>query len=249
MINHPRIIEIVGLAGTGKSTLVKCMRQRNPEIRVFPLPKTWILWSLMKRSFLWMPLWLQSLQRRNGFTREELISIGCIDAWLTYLQRRTSVGTATAVLDPGSVYWLTKLQGLTSRSAYQRWWEHKFEQWALGLDVIVWLDAPEELCLQRALAREEGHPAKRMTQQRVLERFRALRASYERIISKMAARHPKQVFYFRTDRIPTEQIIDQVFSGVNFASHSAISSDQTNSSQETSDSAAQPTINNSAMRI
>ena len=54
MNNRPRIIELVGLAGTGKSTLVKSMGQRNHEIRIFPLPKVRFIWSLTKRSLIWL---------------------------------------------------------------------------------------------------------------------------------------------------------------------------------------------------
>jgi GTPase SAR1 family protein len=146
MNDRPRIIEIVGLAGTGKSTLVRSLRQGNEKIQIFPLPKSWFLWSLIKRSILWLPLWFQRNQLSEEFTSEEVTSIGCIDAWLPYLQLKTASSENIAVMDPGSVYWLTKLQGFasqpTGRSLYRHWLEKKFEQWSSALDVIVWLDAP-----------------------------------------------------------------------------------------------------------
>ena len=181
------------------------------------------------------------------------MSLGCIDAWLPYIQLKTSHSSNIAVLDPGSVYWLTKLQGFgsqaTGRSLYQRWWEDKFEQWSSALDVVVWLDAPEDLCLQRILARNQWHDAKHMTSKDALSRFRGLRMSYEQIITKMVSKQPKKVFYFRTDQISTEQIVNRLFSEVNFTPRSHAQIDRTDSSTEASDSPTQPRINNSAIHI
>jgi thymidylate kinase len=249
---RPRIMEIVGLAGAGKSTLVRSLHLWNKEIQIFPLPNSWFIRSLTKRSNLWLPLWLQRHQLHKEFTREELISIGCIDAWLPYIQLQTSSSADIAVLDPGSVYWLTKLQGFDSKligkSAYLRWWEDKFEQWSSALDVIIWLDAPDELCLQRVLAREEWHHAKHMEANEVLGRFRGLRKSYEQIISRMVSRHPKRVFCFRTDQISTKEMVDRIFSEVDLAPRGQAQTDSSDHSKDACDSPTQPRINNSALR-
>lgn len=246
MNNRPRIIELVGLAGTGKSTLAKSMRRRNNEIRIFPLPQNRLFWSLIKRSGLWLPLWLQRHHLPKRFTKEELLSTGCIDAWLPYLHSKTSTSSNIGLLDPGSVYWLTKLQVIGSKmneqSAYRRWWEDKFEQWSSALDVIIWLDAPEELCLQRVLAREEWHHAKHMKADDVLNRFRGLRKSYEQIISRMVSRQPKKVFCFRTDQISTEEMVEQIFSEVDLTPRCETQTHKTRSSNEASGSATQLSI-------
>ena len=221
MTNRPRIIEIAGLGGTGKSTLFRFLQRKNKEIKIFALPKTWFVWSLTKRSPLWLPFWLQNHRAAGGFTREQLISLGCLDAWLPYIRQSISTNQNIAVLDPGSVYWLTKLRGFglktMGQSLYQSWWESKFKQWSSALDVIIWLDAPEELCLQRILARKEWHHAKYMEANDVLERFRGLRKSYEQIINRMASKGSKKIFYFRTDQVSTDQIIDQIISEVDLA--------------------------------
>jgi thymidylate kinase len=137
---------------------------------------------------------------------------------------------------------------MNEQSAYRRWWEDKFEQWSSALDVIIWLDAPEELCLQRVLAREEWHHAKHMEANDVLERFRGLRKSYEQIISRMVSRQPKKVFCFRTDQISTEEMLDRIFSEVDLAPRRPTQNDRTDHSKDASDSPTQPRINNSAFR-
>jgi deoxyadenosine/deoxycytidine kinase len=252
MNDRPRIIEIVGLAGTGKSTLVKSLRKRNEKIQIFPLPKSWFLWSLTKRSILWLPLWFRRRHLSGEFTSEEVTSIGCLDAWLDYLQLRTSSGENIAIMDPGSVYWLTKLQGFTTQTTgrllYRHWFEAKFEQWSSALDVIIWLDAPEELCLQRVLARDQWHDVKDMAVNEALGRFRVLRKSYQKIVAQMASQHPKKVFHFHTDQISTEQMVEQIVSEVNLAPRFPTQTNATDRSKNTSDSSTQTSVNNSTVR-
>lgn len=222
MNNRPKIIEMVGLAGAGKSTLVKSMRQRNEEIRVSPPPsKISLLPFLIKRSTIWLPLCRKTDGPIRQFGLGDLWTMGCLDVWLPNLRSQAVAKAGISVLDPGSVYWLTSLQAFgsqsTEHSLYQRWWDLKLEQWSLALDVIIWLDAPEELCLNRILARDEWHIAKLKMPQEVLERFRDLRKGYERIISRMVSLQPKKVFSFRTDQISTREMVDQIFSEVDLA--------------------------------
>ena len=155
-------------------------------------------------------------------------------------------------MDPGSIYWLTKLQSFasqpTGRSWYRRWYEGKFEQWSSALDVVIWLDAPEDICLQRVLTRDQWHDAKDMTVNEALSRFRILRKSYGKIIDRMASRHPKKVFHFRTDQISTEQMVEQIVSEVNLAARFPTRTSGTGHSKDTSNSSAQPGMNNSMVR-
>lgn len=218
MNTRPKIIELVGLGGAGKSSLARALQHRNREIQIFPLPRSRFYTSLVKQSSVWLPLWYRGRRGEGYFSREELLSVGCIDAWFTHLQQKTSTGRAIAMLDPGSIYWLTKLQqsgaGLPESSRYGRWLQEQFDRWSSALDLIVWLDAPEELCLERILGREEWHHAKFMEREDILERFRGLRTSYERIIKGMTSRRPVQVYYFRTDEVSTEAIIERISSEV-----------------------------------
>jgi adenylate kinase family enzyme len=236
--------EIVGLAGTGKSTLVKETTERGDQD--LPLPKTWFFWSLGRDPHYGTSGFKSDAE---DFTREELISLGCIDAWLPYIQSMNSSGNSIAVLDPGSIYWLTKLKRFgvtgTGRSWYQCWWEAKFEEWSTAVDLLIWLDAPEELCLQRILSRDQWHDAKEMTSTEALGRFRALRKSYEQIILQMVSKRPRKVFHFLTDQISTQEIVDRIFAEVPLGPSGQNRTIEKRRANEPSDCTTQPHINNS----
>ncbi len=220
MDNRPRIIELVGVAGTGKSTLKEALRNRNGLIQALhPPPKHLYLPLLQKITLEWMPLYIMGNQCNRWFTKTELRNMGYLDTWIPYICAQAQFRNLTIVLDPGSVYWLSSLQGfgpdITKHPRYQYWWEKRFEQWAAVLDVIVWLEAPEELCLQRVLARNEWHEAKTQSRSQTLEEFGIYRKLYEKMISKMTSKHPIKIFYFRTNQISTEQMVDHLFSEIN----------------------------------
>ncbi len=219
---RPRLIEMVGIGGAGKSTLLKALQQRNEKIQTLPLPnKTRYMPVMAKLLGVWFPLYLMKYRQGRWLTMEEIRNIGYLDTWLGYIRSQVRARDLTVVLDPGSVYWLSALQefgpALTRAPYFQRWWENKLDQWSSALDVIVWLEAPNELLLQRVLARQEWHEAKYQSPQVALEYFERYRIWYQKMIARMTHRKNIKVFHYRTDRISTEQMAEEVFSTVDLA--------------------------------
>jgi shikimate kinase len=217
---YPHIIELAGVAGTGKSTLLKAMMQRNEKIRTLPLPlKVSYLSFLIKIASTWLPLYLKEYRTSRWFTVQEIRNMGYLDTWISFIRSQARTKEDIVALDPGPVHWLSSLQEfgppITKHPRYQRWWKNKHEQWSSALEVIIWLEAPDDLCLQRVLSRAERHEIKHMPSESALRELKCYRESYEQIIPSMAAQHSLKVFFFRTDQISTQQMIDQIFSETN----------------------------------
>jgi shikimate kinase len=217
--NYPHIVELAGVAGAGKSTLLRAMMARNGNIRPFPLlPKIYYLPSLLGIYRKWLPLYLIKLRTSRWFTMQEIRNMGYLDTRLSYIRATNRIRQNIYVLDPGSVYWLSSLQGLgpqiTKNPNYQSWWKNKFEQWSSALDAIIWLDSPEDLCLQRVLSRDEWHVIKELPVDNALREIKCYRDWYSQIIPDMASKHSLKVFHFQTDQISTEQMVNQIFSDV-----------------------------------
>ena len=88
-------------------------------------------------------------------------------------------------------------------------------EWTAALDLIVWLDAPNELLLGRVLARDEWHEAKERSQRVNLQSFTRYRSGYGRIIAAMSAQGAPRVLRFHTDQIATVQMADRVLAVMN----------------------------------
>ena len=211
------IIELAGTAGAGKSTLIKAMMQRNENIKNFPIPaKISYLPTLYKLISQWLPLYLKEYRNSRWFSSLEIRNILYLDTWIPYIRNKSRTKKEIFIIDPGSVYWLSSLleagPPITKHPRFQSWWKEKFEQWSSGLDVIIWLDVDEELCLQRVHARDEWHEIKDISIQSGLAELKYFRNSYAKIIPEMELHHPVKVFYFRTDQLTTQEIVDKIFS-------------------------------------
>jgi deoxyadenosine/deoxycytidine kinase len=215
--NYPQIIELAGVAGAGKSTLMKAMMQRNGSIKPFPPPsKAYYLAFLLKMYYRWLPLYLKNFQNSRWFTLQEIRNMGYLETWLSYIRSKAQARQNIYVLDPGSIHWLSSLQAygppITKHPHYHSWWKNKFDQWSSGLAAIIWCDAPEDVCLQRVLSRDEWHEIKEMSMNSALSEIRCYRDFYERIIPEMASQGSIKVFHFHTSQISTEQMVYRIFS-------------------------------------
>ena len=217
----PRLIELVGVAGTGKSTLLKALSRRNPRIQELELPsKLLYLPSMLRVVFRWLPLYLFKYRHGRWFTWEETRKIGYLDTWLDYSRSESEARDISAVLDPGSICWLVALRDfgpeLTKDGQFQRWWEERLDQWAQALDVIIWMEAPIELSLNRVMGRDEEHEAKSMAAAAALKEFSRYRLSYVELIPEIARRGHARIFRYRSDQVSTEQMTNEIFAAVDF---------------------------------
>ncbi len=212
---HPMLMELVGVAGSGKSTLRKMLKELNPQIDVVaPPPKYYYLMPILKIIVRWFPLYLRHYSKTRWFTMQEIKIIGYLDCWLPYLRRCAVEKDMMVVLDPGSIYWLTALKTfgpeLTRDAKFQAWWETMRKKWLSAIDIFVWLDAPTELLIQRVQGREEWHESKLMTHDETAQSFDLYRKGYRELIDLLSKRRKNHVLIFQTDQTPTEEIFNQV---------------------------------------
>jgi hypothetical protein len=216
---RPRVLELVGLAGTGKTTLEHLLHLRDDRIRLIVAPdKARYVPFAVRRAGLWLSSLLWRYQGSRSFTWDEVRLIGHLEVWAPYLRTQKHVPGSVIVLNPGPVYWLAALSKL-SPSAFQNqargeWRDRMLSQWAALVDLFVWLDAPDDLLLERIRTRDEWHVAKEQTDGQVLERFAHLRKGYGQILAEMARRGGQQVLRFQTDQVSSDQIADQVFAAL-----------------------------------
>ncbi len=215
----PRLIEMVGVAGTGKSTLLRALNRRNAQIQELDPPnKLRYLPSILRVIFRWLPLYLWKYRRSRWFTLEETRKLGYLDVWLDYVHSEIKARNLIVVLDPGSICWLVALRDfgpeLTKDAQFRNWWEERLDRWARGLDVIIWMEAPIELSLQRVMGRDEEHEAKSLTSEAALREFDRYRLSYIEMVPEMSRRGGARLFHYRSDEVSTEQMADEIIAAV-----------------------------------
>lgn len=213
-LNRSRIVEVVGPAGAGKSTLCT-MLSRCDGIRLSNFPDV--------RSAASFPFFARyGLQTLTAVTlahpgnlkelgRRQLAWLSILIGWPAVLQREIRKDNDLILMDQGPVFLLSEmrlfgphfLKTKRAKGLWQTW----YRQWSAVVDAIVWLDAPDECLHQRIQNREKDHIVKDQTADAVFEFLREYRRAYEKTFAALADyRACLNLLRFDTSRQTPEEI-------------------------------------------
>jgi shikimate kinase len=209
-------IEIVGVAGTGKSTLARTLVDRDPGNRIVDSLHTRAAahWAYVAHSLpVALPLIARSARARPAFDWEETKFIVYVAEWRRFL-RSDCRDSGLLILDQGPMFALARLlwgrKPVTATREFERWMDEQVTRWSLELDGIVWLVAPEEVLLERINEREQEHEAKGRSMRESLNVLSAHQSAYEVVFERLEALGRPPVFTFDTSLMPSIRIADEV---------------------------------------
>ena len=187
------MVEIVGVAGAGKSTLARalCLHDRTcrlgPFLDVGRLAHTpYVLHSLIGL----VPIVLAGLSRQPRISWREAKLVMYVNEWRRYLVRTCLPDQRMFVLDQGPIYALGRLEALGKpylRSAvYRRWRQRMTAAWATKLNRIIVLDAPDSVLVERIGGRTQAHETKGKSPEIGYEFLARHRRAFDQIIAAIA---------------------------------------------------------------
>lgn len=181
-----RVIELVGPAGAGKTTLVNELLALDASatvgVSVGPL-------GLAAGMAAAAPAVAAARMSTEGrfWTAAELRNLAYLHAWRGPLTH----GSGTVLLDHGPVFRLAYLTAcgppMTSTPAFRRWWGRTSRSWAKVLDTVVWLDAPDDVLIHRIDARDRAHRVRGANVGEAAEFLSRYRAAYRSALDILAS--------------------------------------------------------------
>ena len=214
------MIEIVGVAGAGKTTLTRvlCRSGRVLEAERFETAN----WKQRLRNvdycFVNAIRSFRTL-RFLGFdsspvTLEDVKKILYLRGWHIVLERQKKATDRTLIVDQGPVFCLATLSAFGPASLRAEdclgWWEGMFQQWAEQLDAIVWLDGPESVLVDRINKRPSRHEIKDVEASTAHQFLSTYRSAYEETISALRRRKAIELVELDTSRQTSESIAAQL---------------------------------------
>jgi deoxyadenosine/deoxycytidine kinase len=224
------VVEIVGPAGAGKTTISSSLTQAAPGLQRGLRLRRWSLLPRYAASALsLLSILLERPQNGEKVTRQaSALQTPTFQTWarMIYLQvllyavqRHAAQHNGVLVLDQGPVYKLAELRGFELEGSpgdgFQKWWSRMVEQWAGVLSLIVQLDASDDVLMQRIAMRDKAHAIKHASAREAglyLARYRAAIQGISEHMSGAATMSGEQCpmrLHFMTDQWDVEQVVHQ----------------------------------------
>lgn len=211
------MVELLGPAGAGKTTLLQTLRQRDPRaVTELRTPEIARIANLSRDVAPMLVPFLLRHRHDRWFSRLEMRSMAYLGAWraaVLGLGRRTP--PPLVLLDHGPIFRLALLRefgpALAGDPAFARWWERSLEAWARLLDVVVLLDAPDDVLQRRIDERARGHAVKGRPRDEVVEFVGRYRRAFADILGRCAG---PVVLRFDTQSESARRIADAVLSAL-----------------------------------
>lgn len=203
------IVELVGPAGAGKSTLAQGVSATDKSIR-----SGLSLWGLPRidliRSALALAPTIAAAALGGAASRlrpgeiAQMIRLGA----LRRAVRREAQRHRVILLDEGPVFALSWLDVFFKRNGDRvpaAWRRRVVADWALLLDVVVFIDASDSTLVQRIRTRDKPHMVKDLPDAEIHGFAEGFRAAFDRVIAELSKAGHLIVDALNTDRAPVEQ--------------------------------------------
>lgn len=217
---RPLLIEIVGLAGSGKTTLTRVLTQFNSNLQVgLQISKIKVYPHLVNPSLFLLPVFFLRFREDRWFDWKETKAIMFLNAWYRELKRPLPKNKDAIIFDHGPIFWLTRIREfgpeLSKSRAFEKWWTNELSRWLGMLDIVIWLDAPDEILLRRIQTREQDHIVKAESVQNIYEFLTRFRSAFNE--STTIAKSKKEILYytFNTNLKTPQQIADDMLTIIN----------------------------------
>jgi predicted ATPase len=218
-MSRPIAVEVMGPAGSGKTTLVRTLCSKSDGVRagvaIGRIPYIRPLITTVSPLF---PLWLSSYRDDRWLNWKEARSIAWLEAaWHREQGRRTPSPETAMVFDHGPVYRLALLKEFGPRviesERFEQWWQSTRARWLATLDLVVALDAPDRVLLERLESRGHWYLSGNLPIDEKHEFLARFRGGFSRVLAEPEGAGPR-IVRFRSDQRSVSEIADGVLAAL-----------------------------------
>lgn len=211
-MHRPRIIELVGPAGAGKSAITAELA-RQPGVlctSMWFVPGTELAWA----TFCTVPSAVRLIRRARSPLYRELRHISRLRALLNFLDRDELSRYRYVVIDEGAVYtfaWLRVIGHPAFHDTRTQSWRHYVAGlWSATIDEVVRLDAADAVLAQRLRTRTKSHVMSQAPDRAITAFSMRYRTAINDTISLIQQHGRFGVRDFRTDHQSAADIARQI---------------------------------------
>jgi deoxyadenosine/deoxycytidine kinase len=221
VFSKTKIIEIVGPAGAGKTTLYQALGCHTDRIRLenFPDVHKWADVPFYILNGIQLISSLICLPRSNSrqLTRREFAWMSILYGWSALLRKQSKESNKAIILDQGPIYLLAEMRlfgpEYLRQSSTDSLWQDFYQRWKTTLDMVVLLDAANDVLLERIRNRKQELIVKDQPVAVVYDYLNHYRAEYAFLLSTLAARNADlKILRFDAGLLRPEDILNRFLS-------------------------------------
>jgi shikimate kinase len=208
-----RLVELVGPAGVGKSTLAETLVN---DARLFR--RCVSLWGLPRRhllssAFEVAPVVATAAAARHPLRRPEIEQMLRVDALRSLIDRITAGDDDVVLADEGPVFalaWFEVFFGRNGDRGWSEWKRRVFEEWGPRIALVVYLDAPDDVLARRIRTRAKPHLVKDRSDAEIAGFTTVFRTAFHRVLTTLGVESGVPVVHWPVDERPAEQSAKQL---------------------------------------
>lgn len=188
----PYFIELVGLAGTGKSTLAAALDTRLEQVELITPPDLHAARDLpffIGGTIAMLPTFF-AIARENGWklpSAHEMALMVMLNGWPSRLAAQRNKANTALLVDQGPISFLGMIQRLNARwrstRGGKKWLDGVFQKWSKVIRLIILLDADNDVLVERIRSRDQEHRLKTTTYEEAVSTLEMYRKIYPNVIS------------------------------------------------------------------
>lgn len=174
-----------------------------------------MVWPIIDIFLRFLPTYLRYYRHSRWFNRDEIREMAYLRSWYPLGRNKPDSDREVVVFDHGPIFFLGKLQEfgpeITRSDPFKRWWAELFSRWAKNLDMLVLLDAPDSVLLERIYARTKWRRVMGQSEPEQLRFLGRYRRYFESTADNMARDYQITVCRLDSERYSSNELADSVY--------------------------------------
>lgn len=219
----PLLVELVGPAGSGKTSLFHALTEQSQQIQPLyaPDPSNSAYWYFFTwNSILIIPFLIHcalSRQSDRFISRREIASISILKGWNTLIKGTKQKQKKFFLMDQGPIFLLTEYRLFGPKTDgdkwTKQWWTRIIQNWANIIDIVIMLDAPTPQLFSRVNSRTKWHIVKNNPEKEVETFYERYRNEFQEVTSELVSGfHRPEIIHFNTEKLSINEISYQLIS-------------------------------------
>jgi len=213
------IVELVGPAGAGKTAVLREIGRRDPRVRAgLSIDRLRFSAEMARHAVALLPTMLALGQRSPNSWWRGTLHLLRLRTLPSVLAHQADSAFRAIILDEGPVFSLSRLcvfqNANRTGGRITREWHAALERCVRWLDGIVWLDASDEVLLQRIRTRDKAPIIKNGTEADLARLLTQYRDAYRDVLAAVRAVGGVRIIEVDTARESSQQVADDILAAL-----------------------------------